>query len=73
MTDLAWNFKHDKAYEENLWRCESCCSRIETQEHVLVCPAYAELREGLDVNNDNDLVSYFEKVMKIRDKLKIIK
>ena len=73
MTDLAWNFKHDKEYEENLWRSESCCSRIETQEHVLVCPAYAELREGLDVNNDKDLVSYFEKVMKIRDKLKIIK
>ena len=31
MTDLAWNYKHDKSYEADLWKCESCQSCIETK------------------------------------------
>ena len=42
-------------------------------EHVLICPAYAELREGKDIKNDRDLINYMQKVMIIRDKLKITK
>ena len=71
MTDLAWNYKHDRTYQEACWRCDSCQTCIETQEHVLICPAYAELREGKDIKNDRDLVNYMQKVMIIRDKLKI--
>ena len=54
MTDLAWNYKHDKSY-------------------VLVCPAYADLREGKDIQSDKDLVSYMQGVMLIWDKLRITK
>ena len=73
MTDLKFNFKHDKNYSDELWRCDSCQSSIETQQHVLICPAYSELRQGKDIKNDKDLVSYIKQVMKIREKLKIIK
>ena len=73
MTDLAWNYKHDKSYEADLWKCERSQSCIETQEHVLVCPAYADLREGKDIQSDKDLVSYMQGVMLIRDKLRITK
>ena len=33
----------------------------------------SKLRQGKDINNDKDLVSYIKQVMKIREKLKIIK
>ena len=73
MTDLKFNFKHDKNYSDELWRCDSCQTCIETQQHVLICPAYSELWEGKDINNDKDLASYIKQVMKIREKLKITK
>ena len=31
------------------------------------CPSYATLREGLDVDDDKDVVKYFQNVMKIRE------
>ena len=73
MTDLKFNFKHDKKYSDELWKCDSCQTSIESQQHVLICPAYSELREGKDINNDKDLTSYIKQVMKIREKLKITK
>ena len=33
------------------------------------CPAFAPLREGLDVNNDEDIVHYFQQVFRLREDL----
>ena len=46
---------------------------IETQDHILWCPAYHELREGKSLESDKDLIEYFGKVMKIREKLNLNK
>ena len=43
------------------------------KSYVLVCPAYADLSEGKDIQSDKDLVSYMQSVMLIRDKLRITK
>ena len=33
------------------------------------CPSLATLREGLDIDNDQDVVQYFQKVVKYRESL----
>ena len=60
-------------YEREMWLCDSCCSAIESQSHILFCPAYAELRSGKDLKEDKDLIEYVRKVMEVRIKLKLKK
>ena len=73
MFNVKWNYKSDPKYSSDLWKCSSCQSAIETQNHVLFCPAYSTLREGKDVKNDKDLTDYLKQVLKIRDKLNFTK
>ena len=64
---------HQGDNASKLWRCSSCQTRIETQDHVLFCPSYAQLREGRSLESDKDLTDYLMKVLIIREKLNIIK
>ena len=73
MMDFKFNYKNNPSHSKDLWKCDSCQSAIETQDHILWCPAYHELREGKSIENDKDLVEYFSKVMKIREKLNLNK
>ena len=73
MLNVKFNYKHMAQNEKTLWQCDSCQTSIETQSHIMWCPAYSELRVGKNVNNDDDLIEYVKKVMKIREKLDIIK
>ena len=73
MLDCKFNYKNDKQYSKELWKCDSCQSAIESQDHILWCPAYTDLREGKSIHNDKDLIVYFTEVMKIREKLKLKK
>ena len=65
MTNVKFNYKNDKKNREELWRCDSCKSTIDTQSHILWCPSYKELRAGKDINNDKDLVDYILKVITV--------
>ena len=67
------NFPSDEEFTKQLWACSGCDSvggegigSRDTQQHIMVCPGYAELREGIDLENDRDLVKYFSKVIKQR-------
>ena len=71
MLDVKFNFS--AKHEHELWECDSCCSSIETQSHLLYCPAYASLREGKDIKNDEHLISYIREVMNVRTKLNLRK
>ena len=73
MINCKFNFKSDPINSAQLWRCDSCQSSIDTQDHILWCPSYSELREGKDINKDSDLIEYMKNVLKIRDKLDITK
>lgn len=66
MIDVKMNKKSDKKYANELWRCDFCQS-IDSQAHIVWCPAFAPLREGKNLHDDEDLVEYFENVMKIRN------
>jgi hypothetical protein len=68
MLELKVNIKG--RYENNL-SCKACSSsELESQSHVLDCPAYEELRNGLDLTKDKDMVTYFSQVMQLRMKKK---
>ena len=73
MMEFKFNYKNDKINCSELWNCDSCQSAIETQDHILWCPAYTSLRVDKSLDNDEDLIKYFTQVMKIREKLKLKK
>ena len=70
MIDCKMNKKSDKANSDNLWKCDFC-KNLDSQSHILWCPAFSPLREGKSISNDHDLVEYFLNVMKIREEKSI--
>ena len=68
MTEAKFNFKNDHNYRKELWLCDSCEKAIESQSHLLWCPAYANLREGKSLDSDKDLVTYIQGVLAMREK-----
>ena len=73
MLDFKFNYKSNPTHSKDLWKCDSCQSAIESQDHILWCPAYIDLRNGKSIECDKDLVDYFTSVMKIREKLNLKK
>ena len=67
------NYSSEKGNVNSSWRCDSCMRMgqlsIESQPHILVCPAYKELRVGKSLESMEDLTEYYTQVLKIRDKL----
>ena len=68
MLHVKENFKNMYKKRTNGLKCDSCLTQVETQAQVLVCPAYDKLREGLQLNNQDDLVKYYREVLMLRDK-----
>ena len=66
MLNVKMNRKNDVKYANDLWKCDDCQS-MDSQAHIVWCPAYAALREGKDLKCDTDLVKYYQQVMKIRE------
>ena len=65
------NFKNKPDYKEEKFLCDSCMSETDHNTHVLHCPSYKTLREDKNLNNDNDLAEYLQKVIEIRTKLRL--
>ena len=71
LKNVKFNFKNIQNYANDNWQCDSCEKSIDTQSHVLWCPAYQNLREGKSLDSDDDLIEYITKVMVIREKLNL--
>ena len=67
-TNVKMNQKNNREFAEKLWKCDGC-GNLDTQCHLMWCPAYAPLREGLDIDSDVDVVKYFQEVFKLRETL----
>ena len=70
------NFMSDTAFAKNMWTCTGCRKddseetwKKDTQEHILICPGYSELRLNKDLTSDGDLVRYFREVILLRQNL----
>ena len=68
MLKVKMNEKSNPVYAKQLWKCDACLS-LDSQSHLMWCPAFATLREGLNVDNDLDVVHYLQNVFKIREKM----
>ena len=68
MFNCKMNRSSDRQNRVALWQC-SGCGNIDTQAHIIWCPAYQDLREEKSLNSNTDLVHYFKKVMHIRETL----
>ena len=68
---VAMNFQSERKFIARLWSCPSCFvdedkNARDTQQHILICKAYANLRIGRDLTNDKDLVDYMRNVINLR-------
>ena len=60
------NFKRE--HKNASLECQGCHTSVDTQDHVLFCASYSDLRQDLDLSKDNDLTQYYREVMEIREK-----
>ena len=63
--NVKMNYKSDQSFANTLWKCTACQNQ-DTEIHLLWCPGYEDIREGLDLKNDSDLCSYLQKVFTSR-------
>ena len=66
MQTVKMNFKNDLKFMKDSWACSGCSLR-DSQEHLLWCSAYAHLREGLSLDSDRDLESYYRNILRLRN------
>ena len=60
------NFSSDAKNEEELWKCDQC-TRVDSIRHLIRCPFFADLRVDKDLKNNNeDIVDYFQEIVKYR-------
>ena len=66
------NFPSDEEFASQLWSCSGCgnsdlgyelAASRDTQQHIMLCPGYEELRENKNSEDDRDLVKYFSQVI----------
>ena len=69
MLHVAGNYSHSRKYLATGWRCQACVSQVrEDQDHLGRCQGYSDLRQGLDLDRDNDMVKFFHLVMARRER-----
>ena len=68
MLNVKMNQKNNPVFANKLWKCEACFN-LDSQSHLMWCPAFASLREGLNIDNDLDVVHYIQNVFKIRENM----
>ena len=69
MLHVAGNYSHNNKYQATGWQCQACVLQVrEDQDHLSVCQGYSDLRQDLDLENDNDLVEFFRQVMARRER-----
>ena len=69
MLHVARNYSHSRKYKATGWRCQAGVSQVrEDQDHLGLCQGYSDLRQGLDLDRDNDMVKFFHLVMARRER-----
>ena len=65
-TGAKMNMKSSEKFSKELWKCEDC-GNIDSQSHILWCPAYSPQREGKNISDEKDIVEYFREVFQFRE------
>ena len=61
------NFKGVKRYEMQGWKWDDC-GNLDSEDHLLWCEGYGDLRENLNLDLDKDLSEYLRKIHTKRSK-----
>ena len=61
------NFKNDPHYAKSLWKCDNC-PNIDSEQHILWCKEYEDLRLDKDLSNNKELCQYLKEALKLRAK-----
>ena len=70
MVKVKENFKNMYKNRRNGLYCDSCQGKeVESQSHVLLCPAYDKFRDGLDLTKQDDLIRYYREVLAYKEVL----
>ena len=71
-------FPSDPKYREMQLQCIACrlaekpvSDSKDTEEHVMSCNAYADLRTDLNLDTDKGLVTFFQRVIERRSEVKV--
>ena len=68
MLRVAGNYSHHAKYQATGWLCQACRLQVrEDQDHLTSCQGYEDLRQGRDLQDDKDLVSFYRLVMARRE------
>ena len=70
---FAGNFSKDKRFAKSNWLCR--CGEKENESHIKdgTCPIYSDIRIKYgDLDNDEDLVTFFSEVLDRRSKLELL-
>ena len=71
--DVRGNFKdkYKKKGGEEALQCQDCdCGQVQTQSHCLVCPRWEDIRTDLKLDQIDDLVKFFQRLLMERLKVK---
>ena len=71
--DIKGNFKskYKRQGGEEALKCEDCSlDQVQTQSHCVECPHWTGIREGLDLDTLEGLVTFFQRLLKERLKEK---
>ena len=72
MLDVAGNYPNHSKYKGTDWKCQACSLEVrEDQEHLLVCDGYEDLRENLDLRMEQEMVSFYQRVMDRRRQMNL--
>ena len=55
------NYKGVKKYELEGWKCNECVN-LDSEDHLLWCVGYMDLRESLNLDTDKDLSQYLQNI-----------
>ena len=59
------NYKNEPINKQKVWKCDDCES-IDSQEHILWCPAYSLFRKDKNLDGDRDFTRYFKQVLQFK-------
>ena len=59
------NFPSDPAFKRDSFKCDFCPA-VSSQHMIKICPEFAHLHYGQNLDDDGDLCEYLADVMKLR-------
>jgi hypothetical protein len=68
VSNIPGNFKNMYKNNKAGLKCSRCSEEVMTQIHCISCPGMSQMRDCLELSKIEDMVIYFKRILKARDK-----